>query len=101
VRAVGFASTTSLAEGLLQFPVTMYSTPTMTYTTGFAACSAVACSANTACTAIRTSTLQSFAADVNRVAIECTSAAGFPAAGSSLYILDNGGSGVITAWAGM
>ena len=102
VRAPGFTSTTSLAEALLQFPVTMYAAPTMTYTAGFGACSAVACTANTACTALRTSTLQTgFAADVNRVPLECTSTAGFPAAGSAIYLLDNGGSGVITAWAGM
>ena len=101
VRAPGFASSTSLVEALIQLPVTMYATPTMAYTAGFAACSAVACSANTACVALRTSTLQAFAADVNRVPVECTSAAAFPAAGSAVYLLDNGGSGVITAWAGM
>lgn len=101
VRAPGFASTTSLAEALLQFPVPMYKAPTMGYTAGFGACSAVACSANTACTALRTSTLQAFAVDNVRAPLECTSTAGFPAAGSAIYLLDNGGSGVITAWTGL
>jgi hypothetical protein len=101
VIAGGFTSTTSLAEGILPFPVQMYKTPTMTYTAGFGSCTTTACTGNTACTALRTSTLQTFLATQVNVPIECTSTAGFPAAGSSIYILSMGGSGVINAWTGL
>ena len=101
VRAMGFSSTASLVEGLLQFPVTMYKAPTMGYTAGFAATTTTAGGTFANCTAIRTSTLQAFAADANRVMLECTSTAAFSAAGSPNYIGDNGGSGIITAWTGL
>jgi hypothetical protein len=101
VRAQGWSATTSLVEGLLQLPVPMYSAPTMTYTAGFAACTTVTCGTYSACVALRTSTAQASTATVNTVPIECTSAAAFSAAGTPQFIADNGGSGVITAWAGM
>jgi len=101
VRALGFSSTTSLVEALLQFPVTMYKAPTMGYTAGFAATTTTAGGTFANCTAIRTSTLQAFAPDANRVMLECTSTAAFSAAGSPNYLGDNGGSGVITAWTGL
>jgi hypothetical protein len=102
VRAPGLASTTSLVTALLQFPTAMYKTPTMSYTAGFGSCSTTACSAQTACTVLRTSTLQSgFAPDANRVPLDCTSTTGFPAAGTSVFLMDDGGSGKIIAWTGL
>jgi len=102
VHAPCTSSTTSLETCILQFPVPMYKTPTMSYTSGFGSCSTTACSAQTACTVTRTSTLQSgFAATNVRVPIDCTSSAGFPAAGSATLLMDDAGSGIINAWTGL
>lgn len=102
VRAPCTSSTTSLEVCLLQFPVPMYITPTMGYTAGFASCTTTACSALQACTAVRTSTvITGLAVDPVRAPLDCTSSAGFPAAGSATFLADDAGSGVITAWTGL
>ena len=101
-RAMCVASTTSLLVCNLQFPSTMYKVPTMSYTNGFAGCTTVACSALVACTAIRTSTvIATFGPNALTVPVDCTSGAGFAAAGSASMLADNNGSGVINAWTGL
>jgi hypothetical protein len=94
------SSTTSLEKCSLQFPVTMYAAPTMTYTAGFASCTTTACSALAACTSLATDAVLT-GISVNNVTLACGSSAAFPAAGSATILASNGGSGVITAWAGM
>jgi hypothetical protein len=101
VRAMCMASSTTLAICGLQFPVTMYSVPAMTYTNGFATATTTAGSTLGACNTLRTSTLVTGnAASVNNVMLDCV-ATTVPAAGSADYLADNGGSGVIKAWVGM
>lgn len=101
IRGMCTSSTTSLEMCNITFPRAMYKTPTMGYTAGFASCTTTACSALQACTAVRTSTtITGMAATQYAVPVDCTSTAGFPAAGSATVLADNGGSGVITAWTG-
>lgn len=101
VRAMCMASSTTLAICGLQFPTTMYATPAMSYANGFATATTTAGSTLGACTTLRTSTLVAGnAATPNGVMLDCV-AATVPAAGSSDYLADNGGTGTIKAWAGM
>jgi hypothetical protein len=101
-RAICGVSTTSATNCNIPFPVTMYATPTMGYTAGFASCTTVACTAVSNCTSLATSTtVASTAATPNAVLVTCGSAAAFAAAGSAGFLYDNGGSGVITAWTGL
>lgn len=101
VRAMCMASSTTLAICGLQFPVPMYSVPTMSYTNGFATATTTAGSTLGACNTLRTSTLVAGnAASVNGVMLDCV-ATTVPAAGSSDYLADNAGSGVIKAWTGL
>jgi hypothetical protein len=88
-RASCGISTTSIANCLLNFPVTMRVAPTMTYTTGFESCATTACTSATACTALTTSaTLASTAVSPNNVLIDCASSAGFGAAGTTAFLYD-------------
>jgi hypothetical protein len=95
-------STTSLAVCQINFPQVMRVAPTMTYTAGFTLTVAAQTSA-VVCTATRTSTtLTGAAANTQGVPIDCTSAAGFGAAGTAaqLYDLGTGSStGIINAFA--
>lgn len=101
VRAMCMASSTTLAICGLQFPVPMYAVPAMTYAAGFATATTTAGSTLGACTTLRTSTLVTGnAASVTGVMLDCV-ATTVPAAGSSDYLADNAGTGVIKAWTGL
>lgn len=90
IRAPCTMSTTSIANCLISFPVTMRTAPTMAYVTGFAASASTASSSVTACTGLTTSaTLASSAASVNGVLMNCASSAGFGAAGTAGFLWDN------------
>jgi hypothetical protein len=98
-RGMCAVSSTSLAVCQIAFPAIMRAVPTMTYTSGFSLTVAAQTSA-VACTVTRTSTtLASAAASTQYVPIDCTSSAGFGAAGTAAQLYDAGGSGVINAYA--
>lgn len=95
-------SSTSLAVCQINFPAQMRVAPTMTYTSGFTLTVAAQTSA-VVCTVTRTSTtLTGAASNTQGVPIDCTSSAGFGAAGTAaqLYDLGTGSStGIINAYA--
>lgn len=100
-RAMCMASSTTLAICGLKFPVPMYKTPAMGYSTGFATATTTAGSTLGACTTLRTSTLVAGNGPSSEgVLVDCV-ATTVPAAGSADYLADNGGTGVITAWTGL
>lgn len=89
VYSVGICSmsTTSIANCLVQFPVTMRVAPTMTYATGFEASATTASASATACTGLTTTaTLTGNTASTQNVIIDCASSAGFGAAGTSGFL---------------
>lgn len=88
-------ATTSIALCFLEFPTTMRTAPTMTYTNGF---SALNVATAVACTVMRTDTsVASNASNAGGLLMDCTSSAGFSAASTAAMWGDNGGSGVIQA----
>ncbi len=91
-------STTSIANCLIQFPVSMRVAPTMTYATGFAASASTASSSVTACTANTTTvTLSTNVPSVQNVIMDCASSAGFGAAGTAGFLWSAAGTGKIQA----
>lgn len=93
------ASSTSLLVCYLQFPVTMRTTPTMSYTNGFAG-SLIAQTSLVACATIVTSTaVTSSAANPQGVPLGCTSSGAFTGDvnGTATMLFSNNGSGVIKA----
>jgi hypothetical protein len=100
-RAICAMSTTSIANCLVQFPVTMRVAPTMTLTAGFEVSAAVASTTATVCTALTLSaTLTGSAASTQNALLDCASSAGFGAAGTAGFMWDIGtssGTGIIKA----
>jgi hypothetical protein len=97
VIAVGRSHSTTVAEAFLPFPVPMRVVPTMTYTAGFATETTAAGGTLGACSALATSsTVASTAAALTGVSVACT-ATTVPAAGVTIQLFNNGGSGVIKA----
>lgn len=96
-RGMCSASTTSAMVCLVPAPVPMRLAPAMQYTAGFSSCSSTACSAVTACVALETVATITMPVSAAVLPVECTSSTGFPAAGSAAFLLDDGGSGVISA----
>jgi hypothetical protein len=92
--------TTSIANCQVHFPVPMYKVPTMSYATGFSACTQIACSSLTACTANTTSITVSTNVVNNQDALmDCASSAGFIV--GAAYWADDAGTGIIWAWTGL
>lgn len=94
IRAPCTMSTTSIANCLIQFPVTMRAAPVFTgdggFVTGFAASATTASSSVTACTSLAASTtLASTVASPNNFLLNCASSAGFGAAGTGGFLWDN------------
>lgn len=91
VEGACIMSTSSIANCLINFPVTMRIAPTVTYATGFEASASTASTSATACTALTTSaTLTGNAASQTGVLMDCASSAGFGAAGTGGFIWDVG-----------
>ena len=82
---------------LIQFPVTMRTTPTMTYTAGFASPTSTTQATLGACSALATSTVvTSTAVNPLNALVYCT-ATTIPAAGVASFLYSNNGAGVISA----
>ena len=82
---------------LVQFPVQMRITPTITYTAGFASPTSTTQATLGACSALATAvTVTSATLNPNNVLVTCT-ATTIPAAGVASFLYSNGGSGVIQA----
>jgi hypothetical protein len=90
-RAICIMSTTSIANCLIRFPVSMRIAPTMTYATGFEASATTASTSATACTGLTTTaTLTGNAASPDGVIMDCASTTGFGAAGTGGFLWDVG-----------
>ena len=97
VIAVGRSHSTTVAEAFVPFPVLMRAAPTMTYTAGFATETTAAGGTLGACSALATSsTVTSTASALSGVSVACT-ATTVPAAGVTIQLFNNGGSGAIKA----
>lgn len=82
---------------IVQFPVTMRTAPTMTYTNGFASPTSTTQATLGACTTLASAaTVTSTVASLNQVLVNCT-ATTIPAAGVASFLYSNNGSGVINA----
>jgi hypothetical protein len=80
-------STSSIANCLIQFPVTMRIAPTISSTTGFAASATTASTSTAACTGFTLSaTLSGQAASTQNAIMDCASSAGFGAAGTGGFL---------------
>ena len=80
------------------FPVNMRVAPTVTYATGFAGFTTTAETTANACTGNATSSTVALASSTSQVLMTCTIASGTTAAvGISMDLIDNGGTGKITA----
>lgn len=91
------AHSVTVAECLVNFPVTMRNNPTMTYTAGFSTETTAAGGTLGACSALATaSTVTSTTSNPNGVIVACT-ATTVPAAGTADVLYNNGGAGVIKA----
>lgn len=80
-------STSSIANCLVQFPVTMRAAPTISSATGFAASATTASTSTAACTGFTLSaTLSGQAASTQNAIMDCASSAGFGAAGTGAFL---------------
>jgi hypothetical protein len=91
------ASSVTVAQCLVQFPVVMRAAPVLTFTTGFATPTTTAQTTLGACSALAASVVvASTVASTLTELVQCT-ATTVPAAGSATLLYSNGGSGIITA----
>ena len=89
------ATTTTVAQCVIQYPVPLRVAPTASFTAGFAVPTTTAGTTLGACTGLALSpTITGNAAGVTSTAVACT-ATTVPAAGSALAIYDNSGSGAM------
>lgn len=107
-RAVCHATTAGAGNGAgiiecpIVFPVPMYSAPTMSYAVGFAGFTTTAETTATACMGtFGTDTTVAFASSTTQVMIQCNLTSSTIAVGISMTLIDNGGTGRITAWTGL
>lgn len=93
-----FTTANTAMQCPIVFPVPMRAAPTMTYATGFAGFTTTAETTANACTGNTTDATVALASSVNQVMMQCAIAAGTTAAvGLSMTLIDNGGTGKITA----
>jgi hypothetical protein len=80
------ASTTSISNCLITYPVPMRLAPVAKYTAGFETCTTVACSAAVVCTANATASTIAWVISNTQNVVTCTSSAGGPAAGAAGFL---------------
>lgn len=97
-----FTTANSVMQCPIVFPVPMYKAPAMTYAAGFAGFTTTAeTAANSCTTGPVTDASVAFVVSNQQVMTTCTIAAGTTAAvGLSMTMVDNSGTGKITAWTG-
>lgn len=103
-RGFGHVTTAGAGDGagrlqwLIKFPAVMRTAPTMTYTAGFAGFTTTAETTATNCSALATdATLGTMAATTEQVVAQCSLTSSTIAVGLSMTIVDNAGSGKVTA----
>lgn len=93
-----FTTANSAMQCPIVFPTQMRAAPTMTYATGFAGFTTTAETTANACTGNTTDATVALASSVNQVMMQCAIASGTTAAvGLSMTLIDNAGTGKITA----
>ena len=103
-RGVGHVTTAGAGDGngklqwLINFPAVMRAVPTMTYAAGFAGFTTTAETTATNCSALAAdATLNTMAASTSLTIAQCSLTSSTIAVGLSMTVIDNGGSGKVTA----
>ncbi|HXN66383.1 MAG TPA: hypothetical protein VN926_01870 [Bradyrhizobium sp.] len=103
-RGFGHVTTAGAGDGngklqwLINFPVVMRGVPTMTYAAGFAGFTTTAETTATNCSALAAdATLGTMAASPSMTVAQCSLTSSTIAVGLSMTIVDNGGTGKVTA----
>ena len=102
-RFIGHVTTAGAGDGAgklafpVVFPVTMRTSPTMTYAAGFAGFTTTAETTRTACSALATATSITYVTSPSQVMALCSLTSSTIAVGLSMAVVDNSGSGSITA----
>lgn len=96
-----FSTANTVAQCAINYPVTMYSAPTLTFANGFAVPTTTAQTALTACTGFAADATEgALVQSVNMTLAQCTSGGTTAAVGLVLPLFDNGGTGSFKAWNG-
>jgi len=97
-----FTTANTVAQCAINYPVTMYLAPTLTFANGFAIPTTTAQTALTACTGFAADAVTgTLVQSVNMTLAQCTSGGTTAAVGVVLPLFDNGGTGSFKAWAGL
>jgi hypothetical protein len=92
----------SVAQCLINYPVTMYLAPTLTFANGFAMPTTTAQTALANCSGFAADATEgALVQSVNATLAQCTQSGTTAAVGISLPLFDNGGTGSFKAWAGL